>query len=217
MARTANAWTTLSKYSAGQRTSSPGNASRAAAPLARRCRRKRCGTLRSRQARTSCGRGLLRANVGALFFVGLFVAFHLIVVLYLQELRGWSVLETGMALLIASMDAVLAPMVTPWFVRRYRNARGVLATKLAALSEAPATPELVGSAGPVPPTSRERDIALLGADGLPSRVISERLYVSVRTVDTSPGSTPSSASPAAPPRPLSSMNRLLNPPQLTLT
>jgi hypothetical protein len=33
MARTANAWTTLSKYSAGQRTSSPGNASRAAAPF----------------------------------------------------------------------------------------------------------------------------------------------------------------------------------------
>jgi DNA-binding CsgD family transcriptional regulator len=35
----------------------------------------------------------------------------------------------------------------------------------------------------VPLTNREREIALLAADGLPSRVIAERLYVSVRTVD----------------------------------
>jgi DNA-binding NarL/FixJ family response regulator len=57
------------------------------------------------------------------------------------------------------------------------------ATELAAQCEAPATPELVGPAGPVPLTNREREIALLAADGLPSRVIAERLYVSVRTVD----------------------------------
>jgi DNA-binding CsgD family transcriptional regulator len=35
----------------------------------------------------------------------------------------------------------------------------------------------------VPLTNREREIAQLAADGLPSRVIAERLYVSVRTVD----------------------------------
>jgi DNA-binding CsgD family transcriptional regulator len=57
------------------------------------------------------------------------------------------------------------------------------ATELAALCEAPVTPELAGPTGPVPLTNREREIALLAADGLPSRVIAERLYVSVRTVD----------------------------------
>jgi DNA-binding CsgD family transcriptional regulator len=57
------------------------------------------------------------------------------------------------------------------------------ATELAARCEAPATVELEGRAGPVPLTNREREIAQLAADGLPSRVIAERLFVSVRTVD----------------------------------
>ena len=57
------------------------------------------------------------------------------------------------------------------------------ATELAARCEAPATAELEGRAGPVPLTSREREIAQLAADGLPSRLIAERLFVSVRTVD----------------------------------
>jgi DNA-binding CsgD family transcriptional regulator len=57
------------------------------------------------------------------------------------------------------------------------------ATELAARCEAPATPDLVARAGPVPLTNREREIAQLAADGLPSRVIAERLFVSVRTVD----------------------------------
>ena len=35
----------------------------------------------------------------------------------------------------------------------------------------------------MPLTNREREIALLAADGLASRVIAERLYLSVRTVD----------------------------------
>jgi DNA-binding NarL/FixJ family response regulator len=35
----------------------------------------------------------------------------------------------------------------------------------------------------VPLTNREREIALLAADGLASRVVAERLYVSVRTVE----------------------------------
>ena len=56
-------------------------------------------------------------------------------------------------------------------------------TELAARCQAPATPELVGSAGPVPLTNREREIALLAADGLTTRVIAERLYLSARTVD----------------------------------
>jgi DNA-binding CsgD family transcriptional regulator len=57
------------------------------------------------------------------------------------------------------------------------------ATELAARCEAAPVVELVGAAGPVPLTNREREIALLAADGLASRVIAERLFVSIRTVE----------------------------------
>lgn len=70
---------------------------------------------------------LVRANMGALLFVGAFVSFQFIVVLYLQELRGWSALETGLALLIAGIDAILAPTVAPLLVRRFGNVRVILA------------------------------------------------------------------------------------------
>jgi MFS family permease len=73
---------------------------------------------------------LVRANVGALLFVGSFVAFQFVMVLYLQELRGWSALETGLALLVAGIDTILAPTVTPWFVRRFGNVRVILAGML---------------------------------------------------------------------------------------
>jgi MFS family permease len=73
---------------------------------------------------------LVRANLGALLFVGSFVAFQFVAVLYLQELRQWSALETGLALLIAGIDTILAPTVTPWFVRRFGNVRVILAGML---------------------------------------------------------------------------------------
>jgi MFS family permease len=89
---------------------------RSAAPLVR------LGILRSAP--------LLRANVGALLFVGSFVAFQFIAVLYLQELRGWSPLKTGLALLIAGIDVVLAPTVTPSLVRRFGTPTVILAGML---------------------------------------------------------------------------------------
>ena len=89
---------------------------RAAAPLVR------LGILRSAP--------LVRANVGAMLFVGSFVSFQFIAVLYLQELRGWSALETGLALLVAGIDTILAPTVTPWFVRRFGNVPVILAGML---------------------------------------------------------------------------------------
>jgi DNA-binding CsgD family transcriptional regulator len=57
------------------------------------------------------------------------------------------------------------------------------ATELAGLCEAPATPNLAGPTGPVPLTNREREVAILAADGLSSKVIGERLFLSVRTVE----------------------------------
>ncbi|MFD0318625.1 MFS transporter [Streptomyces flavalbus] len=69
---------------------------------------------------------LVRANVGALLFLGAFFGFQFIVTLYLQELRGWSSLQTAVALVVMGCDAVLAPTVTPRLVRRYGNARVIL-------------------------------------------------------------------------------------------
>lgn len=55
--------------------------------------------------------------------------------------------------------------------------------ELARRCEGARTPGLIETAGPTPLTKREREIALLAAEGLTSREIAERLFVSVRTVD----------------------------------
>jgi DNA-binding CsgD family transcriptional regulator len=54
---------------------------------------------------------------------------------------------------------------------------------LATRCEGARTPGLVSTEGPVPLTAREREIAVLAADGCPSKEIAERLYLSVRTVN----------------------------------
>ncbi|WP_346434011.1 MFS transporter [Nonomuraea composti] len=66
---------------------------------------------------------MLRADVAAMLFLGAFFGFQFIVTLYLQELRGWSSLQTAIALIAMGCDAVLAPVLTPRLVRRYGNAR----------------------------------------------------------------------------------------------
>lgn len=66
---------------------------------------------------------LVRANLGALLFGGSFFGFQFLVVLYLQELRGWSSLQAALALLAVSIDAVLAPTLTPRLVNRFGNVR----------------------------------------------------------------------------------------------
>ena len=55
--------------------------------------------------------------------------------------------------------------------------------ELVATCEGAATPALVRAGGPVPLTSREREIAVLAASGLSSKDIAGRLYLSPRTVD----------------------------------
>ena len=93
---------------------------RSAAPLVR------LGILRSG--------ALVRADLGAMLFVGSFVGFQFIAVLYLQELRGWSALQTGLALIVAGIDAVIAPTITPTLVRRFGNQRVLLAGTLLAVA-----------------------------------------------------------------------------------
>ncbi|MFF2063696.1 MFS transporter [Streptomyces sp. NPDC058200] len=69
---------------------------------------------------------MVRADLGALLFVGSFFGFQFVVTLYLQELRGWSSLETALALVIIGIDAVVAPTLTPRLVNRFGNARVIL-------------------------------------------------------------------------------------------
>lgn len=80
---------------------------------------------------------LVRANLGAMLLAGSFFGFQFIAVLYLQELRGWSAFETGLALLAIGIDAIIAPTLTPRLVNRFGNAKVILGgLSLAAVSYA---------------------------------------------------------------------------------
>lgn len=66
---------------------------------------------------------VVRANLAALLVLGGFNAYQFILVLYLQELRDWTPLQTGLALVVLGFDAVLAPTLTPRLVARFGNVK----------------------------------------------------------------------------------------------
>jgi len=72
-------------------------------------------------------RTLVRADTTAALFAGGFVGFQFVAALYLQELRGWSAIETGLAFLVMGLDLLLAPVLTPGLVRRFGTTRIILA------------------------------------------------------------------------------------------
>jgi EmrB/QacA subfamily drug resistance transporter len=77
---------------------------RTAAPLVR------LGILRSSS--------LIRANLAAMTLVGGWFGFQFIATLYMQQLRGWSPLETGLAIFPGGfLVAVLAPRIAPLVMR----------------------------------------------------------------------------------------------------
>lgn len=90
---------------------------RAAEPLVR------LGILRSA--------ALVRTNLSAGLFAGSFMAFQFLLVLYLQQVRNWSALETGLAMVVAGLDLILAPTLTPILVNRYGVNRIILVGLLA--------------------------------------------------------------------------------------
>jgi MFS family permease len=65
--------------------------------------------------------GLVRTNLAGLLYMGAFFGFQFLVTLYLQDLRGWSPLETGLTFAVMGIDLVLAPLLTPRLVRRFGN------------------------------------------------------------------------------------------------
>jgi len=77
---------------------------------------------------------LRRANLCALAFSGAFFGFQFLVTLYLQELLGWSALQTGLAMVVMALDAVVAPTATPRLVARFGTAPVILTGVLCALA-----------------------------------------------------------------------------------
>jgi MFS family permease len=76
---------------------------------------------------------MVRADLAALLFLGAFFGFQFILTLYLQELRGWSSLQTAMTLIVIGIDGVLAPTLTPRLVNRYGNSRVIFGGFLLAI------------------------------------------------------------------------------------
>ncbi|WP_205327332.1 MFS transporter [Glycomyces sp. YM15] len=70
---------------------------------------------------------LVRANLIGMLFMSGFFGFQFLVVLYLQELRGWSTIEASLAMLVIGVDVALAPTLTPKLMRRFGNAPVLLA------------------------------------------------------------------------------------------
>ncbi|MEU6427740.1 MFS transporter [Microbispora sp. NPDC046973] len=69
---------------------------------------------------------LVRVNAAALLFLFAFAGFQFLITLYLQEWRGWSTMQTGLAMLVIGIDTVLAPTLTPRLVSRFGNTRVLL-------------------------------------------------------------------------------------------
>jgi EmrB/QacA subfamily drug resistance transporter len=87
----------------------------------------RLGILRSRS--------LVQANLGAMMLIGGWFGFQFIATLYMQQLRGWSPLETGLAifpggLLVAVLAPRIAPLVLRFGIRRLITA-GLASTAVA--------------------------------------------------------------------------------------
>ncbi|MFI5805724.1 MFS transporter [Streptomyces sp. NPDC051561] len=76
---------------------------------------------------------LIRANVIMMLFAGGFFAFQFLVVLYLQELRGWSTLTTSFAMVATGLDVILAPTLAPVLVNRFGHARVIFGGLLSAV------------------------------------------------------------------------------------
>lgn len=95
------------------------NERRSAAPLVR------LGILRSGP--------LVRTNLIVILFIGSFMGFQFLLTLYFQELRGWSTVETGLAMAVLGLDAILAPLLTPWLVNRFGNRRVIFGGVLLAV------------------------------------------------------------------------------------
>jgi MFS family permease len=78
---------------------------------------------------------LVRANLGAMSLFGGWIGFQFIVTLYLQQLRGWSALDTGLAIFPAGLlVATISPRMA-WLIARFGVTR-LIATGMVAIASA---------------------------------------------------------------------------------
>jgi MFS family permease len=76
---------------------------------------------------------LVRANLGAMTLFGSWVGFQFVAVLYMQQLRGWSAIETGLAIFPGGLlVALIAPRFTPQLVARFGVTPVILAGMVSA-------------------------------------------------------------------------------------
>lgn len=61
---------------------------------------------------------LAASSAVGLLMMGAYFGFQLLATLYLQDLRGWSPVQAGLAFAVMGLDLVLAPALTPALVRR---------------------------------------------------------------------------------------------------
>ena len=91
--------------------------------------------------------------------------------------------DAGLILSAADAAAQAAPLHDRAGRRRTSVESAVNARRLAARCGGATTPAIRSASRPSPVTCREREIAMLVADGLSNREIAERLTMSVRTVE----------------------------------
>lgn len=72
------------------------------------------------------------AGISGVLYMAAFFGFQFVATLYLQDLLGWSPLETGLAFAVMGLDLLLAPLITPVLVRRFGNATVIVAGFVAA-------------------------------------------------------------------------------------
>jgi MFS family permease len=78
---------------------------------------------------------LLRANLGAMSLFGGWVGFQFIVTLYLQQLRGWSALDTGLAIFPAGLLVASVSPRMAWLIARFGVTR-LIVTGMGAIAAA---------------------------------------------------------------------------------
>lgn len=63
--------------------------------------------------------GVTRADLAVLLFAAGFYAFQFLLTLYLQELLGWTPIQTGLAFVLMSLEVIIAPLLTPRLLGRF--------------------------------------------------------------------------------------------------
>ncbi len=78
---------------------------------------------------------LVRANLGAMSLFGGWVGFQFVLTLYLQQVMGWSALETGLAIFPAGMLVAVASPRIAWLIGRFGVTR-LIVTGMASIAVA---------------------------------------------------------------------------------